>query len=139
MISLLLVLSSSRIHRRHHRYEPNSIGDSIVKYARSKVGSTCKELSTGPDWYDWSGLAQWCHNQVGISIPASAGLQASHGERVPLDSLQPGDLIIFQNSKLWYQVGIYSGNNMMIYASEPNSIVRETPLKYLRLWGRRYW
>jgi len=132
MFSLLFVLASSRIHRRHRRFEPNGTGDSIVSYARGKLGCSYVYGSAGPSTFDCSGLAQWCHKQVGISLPRTASEQSGRGSSVSWNSLQPGDLMFFDTagSGRVTHVGIYSGSNKMIHAPKPGDVVKEASLQY---------
>lgn len=47
--------------------------------------------------FDCSGLTQWAWRQAGVSIPRVAAAQASATTHVPLNALQPGDLLFYFN------------------------------------------
>ena len=52
---------------------------------------------------DCSGFTQYCFKQNGVNIGRSSGEQARQGTPVSRNNLQPGDLVIFQNT---YKAGI---------------------------------
>lgn len=52
---------------------------------------------------DCSGFTQYCFKQNGVNIGRSSSEQARQGTPVSRNSLQPGDLVIFQNT---YKAGI---------------------------------
>ena len=91
MFALFSIVCDSRIHRRsyghHHHSRPtketdqefavsNGNGDTIASKAISKIGCKYVYGAAGPNTFDCSGLSQWCHKQVGISIPRTASAQA---------------------------------------------------------------
>lgn len=86
---------------------------------------------------DCSGLVRMAYLSQGRTLPRDAWQQALEGREVPADSLQPGDLIFFGNSKTGKitHVAIYAGNDEYIHASQlvrRNSLNPASPL-YLPL------
>ncbi|KAH0790985.1 SH3-domain-containing protein [Histomonas meleagridis] len=116
----------------------NGTGDSIVAKARSKLGCKYVYGATGPNTFDCSGLTQWCHKQVGISIPRTASQQSQQGTKVSQANLKPGDVCCFYSPVS--HVGIYIGNGNCIHAPKPGDVVKTTGIKYMNFqFGRRYW
>ncbi|MCS5479391.1 NlpC/P60 family protein [Corynebacterium sp. YIM 101645] len=105
-----------------------STGQAIVDAVRSKVGAPYAWGATGPNAFDCSGLTTWAYQQVGKSIPRTSQAQASQGQQVPLDQLQPGDIIAYYGGAS--HVGIYAGNGMIIDALNSGSPVGERPLHF---------
>lgn len=70
--------------------------------------------------FDCSGFVQYVYGRHGITLPRTSRLQASAGESLPLglESLQPGDLLLFASSSTQVNhVAIYVGNNRMVHSS----------------------
>ncbi|GAB2504403.1 putative endopeptidase precursor [Corynebacterium atrinae] len=107
----------------------NSTGEAIVAAARSKIGAPYSWGAVGPNAFDCSGLTSWAYQQVGKSIPRTSQAQASAGQQVSLDSLQPGDVIAYYGGAS--HVGIYAGNGMIIDALGSGTPVAERPLNYM--------
>ena len=57
-------------------------------------------------------------NTLGIDITYGTSYQINYGSSVSRNSLQPGDLVFFQNTYTWglSHVGIYIGNGKFIHA-----------------------
>lgn len=99
-----------------------------VAYASAQLGKPyCNDGGRkGPDCYDCSGLTQQAWAAAGVSIPGSSGAQYGAFPRVPMDQLQPGDLVFFPNPGA--HVGIYAGGGTVISASVPGDVVKYHPL-----------
>ncbi|GAB3692432.1 NlpC/P60 family protein [Corynebacterium nasicanis] len=106
----------------------SSQGQAIANAVRSKIGAPYSWGATGPSAFDCSGLTTWAYQQVGKSIPRTSQAQASQGQRVPLDQLQPGDIIAYYGGAS--HVGIYVGNGMIVDALNSGSPVGERPLHF---------
>lgn len=106
-----------------------STGQAIVDAARSKIGAPYAWGATGPNAFDCSGLTTWAYQQAGKSIPRTSGAQAAQGTRVPLDQLQPGDIIAYYSGAS--HVGIYTGNGTIIDALNSGTPVAERDLHYM--------
>ena len=115
----------------------SSSGAGALQAALSKLGSPYVYGATGPNAFDCSGLTQWAYKQVGISIPRTAGAQASGGTPVSRDQLQPGDLVFFYSPIS--HVGMYAGNGNVVHASTEGQPVKVAPMQYMPFSGaRRY-
>jgi cell wall-associated NlpC family hydrolase len=99
-----------------------------VAYAQAQLGKPyCNDGNRkGPDCYDCSGLTQQAWAAAGVSIPGSSGSQYGAFPRVPMELLQPGDLVFFPNPSA--HVGIYAGGGAVISASTPGDVVKYHPL-----------
>ncbi|WP_433787153.1 C40 family peptidase [Actinomycetospora sp. CA-101289] len=105
---------------------PSSAGSSVaaqaIAAARSQLGVPYVWGGTTPDGFDCSGLTQWAFEHAGIELPRTSRAQATEGQAVDADSMQPGDLIFF-NSPVSH-VGIYIGGGKMIEAPQTGSDVK---------------
>ena len=68
----------------------------------------------------------WAWQQAGIEIPRNSAAQADALPEVPLDQLQPGDLVTFYSPVT--HVGMYVGNGLVLHASMPG-----VPIKVVAL------
>lgn len=66
---------------------------------------------------DCSGLVRNCFSAHGISLPRRASEQATVGQAVPLDQLQPGDRLYFSVRRRFDHTGIYLGDGYFIHAA----------------------
>ena len=95
-----------------------------VAYAQAQVGKPYCYAGTGPDCYDCSGLTMMAWQQGGISLSHFSGSQAGSGPHVPLNALQPGDLIT--TSSWGAHVGIWVGGGY-VHATHTGDFVRYVP------------
>lgn len=72
--------------------------------------------TVGPN-YDCSGLMQAAFASVGIRLPRDAYQQEAFTQPVPLDDVQPGDLIFFGTAERTTHVGLYLGKGRYIHSS----------------------
>lgn len=86
----------------------------VVEAALSQLGKPYVYGSSGPNSFDCSGLTSWAWRQVGVSIPRTSSGQAGL-KVVPLDQLEPGDLITYYSPV--HHVALYIGNGQIIHAS----------------------
>ncbi|WP_077623429.1 C40 family peptidase [Sediminibacillus massiliensis] len=98
--------------------------------------------------YDCSGFSYNMHKANGYQIPRDATDQAAMGgKEIPLDRLEPGDLLFFayeEGKGKLHHVGIYYGEGKMIHSPTTGKHVEITPLAGTvyekELCGaRRYW
>lgn len=67
--------------------------------------------------FDCSGLQMWAWGKAGISLPHNAAMQYDALPHVPLDQIQPGDLLFFYSPIT--HVAMYLGGGMIIHATHP--------------------
>lgn len=104
-------------------------GQRIVDIAKSKIGSPYVYGAAGPQAFDCSGFTSWVYAQAGKSIPRTSGAQASAGQRVAINALQPGDIVVYYGGAS--HVGIYAGNGQIIDALNSGTPVGYRPLDYM--------
>jgi hypothetical protein len=120
-------------------------GLDLVNFARSALGT--KYVWGGTDMrsgVDCSGLVQAVYGHFGIQLPRVTYDQINQGASVPVDKLQPGDLVFFDTepgNKGADHVGIYIGGGKFIHAPHTGDVVKISSLSdsyYMnRLMGSR--
>lgn len=103
----------------------NPAAQAAVDAALSKVGSAYVWGAAGPNSFDCSGLTSWAWRQAGVTIPRTSGAQNGL-TAVPLDELQPGDLVTFYSPVS--HVAMYIGNGQIVQASTESKPVYVTDL-----------
>lgn len=93
-----------------------------VAAAESEIGTPYRWGGNGPDAYDCSGLTKYAWASVGVQIPRSSRTQMAALPSVPLEHIQPGDLLFFGSPV--HHVGIYAGDGQMVNAPYTGSHVR---------------
>lgn len=89
-------------------------GQKAAAWAIEQLGKPYVWAATGPDSFDCSGLTQAAWSNAGFSIPRVSAAQ--HGlPEVPLDQLQPGDLVTYYTPVT--HVAIYVGYGMVVNAA----------------------
>ena len=74
--------------------------------------------------FDCSGLVMYVYAQVGIQLSHGATDQQHASAPVPLNALQPGDLVFYGNASYSYHVAIYVGGGRTIEAARTGTPVR---------------
>ena len=100
-----------------------------IAYARAQIGTPYRWGGESPGvGFDCSGLTQAAYAAAGIAIPRTSEAQWSTLTHVPLDQLEPGDLVFFDPGEflpaLPGHVGIYIGGDQMIDAPHSGARVR---------------
>ena len=98
-------------------------GQAAVAAALSKVGSAYVWGAAGPDSLDCSGLTSCAWKQAGVTIPRTSREQQGLTS-VPMDQLQPGDLVTYYSPVS--HVAMYIGNGQVVQASTPSKPVYVT-------------
>lgn len=75
---------------------------------------------------DCSGLVVWAYGQIGVSVPRTSQEQATVGQPVAREDLQPGDIVTFYPNAS--HAALYSGEGRVIHASTYGRPVAEVPL-----------
>jgi cell wall-associated NlpC family hydrolase len=108
------------------RAAPDVVSGIAVAAALTRRGLPYVWGAIGPNTFDCSGLMLWAWAQAGIDIPRSSSEQARLPS-VPLDKLQPGDLVTYYSPVS--HVGMYVGYGLVVHASMPGIPIRVVPLE----------
>lgn len=111
-----------------------TLGERAVAAARTKLGSGYRTGGTGPDAFDCSGLVQWSYGQAGQQVPRTSYQQLDSGTPVPLDQLQPGDVVSFYGGS---HSALYAGDGMVIHAATYGQGVELAPMSSMPVVGAR--
>ena len=115
-------------------------GTSVVEYAKNYLG--CKYVSGGSSpstGFDCSGFTSYVYKNFGVSLSRSSKGQINDGVAVSRSDLQPGDIVVFNNSgnTAIGHVGIYIGGDNFIHAANPSQGVTITSLSS-SYYSKRY-
>ncbi|MGW4243404.1 C40 family peptidase [Nocardia sp. NPDC004722] len=109
-------------------------GQRAIEAARSKLGAYYRAGGNGPDSFDCSGFVQWSYREAGVELPRTSYSQLASGTPVPLDELQPGDLVSYYGGG---HSALYLGDGKIIHASDNSSGVKISPLNNMPVTGAR--
>ena len=89
----------------------------VVGTARQMLGTPYRYGGSSPNGFDCSGLVSYVYRRAGVRVPRTSSEQFRQSARVPLQQLQPGDLLFFRLSppKVSH-VAIYDGSGRFIHA-----------------------
>jgi cell wall-associated NlpC family hydrolase len=77
----------------------NPVGDSIVAFAKTFLGTPYKYASASPkNGFDCSGLTWYVFNHYGIAVPRSAKEYKKFGKEIPISEARKGDIIVFRGT-----------------------------------------
>ncbi len=116
-------------------------GGRIVAIASKFLGSAYVWGGHSPSGFDCSGFTWYVYQQAGIHIPVhDLWGQVQSGPRVPVSSLEPGDLVFFQNTYKpgLSHSGIYIGGGRFINAVDERGGVTVSNM-HDSYWGPRYY
>lgn len=101
-------------------------GAIAVAEARRQLGKPYVYGGAGPDNFDCSGLTAWAWKAAGVRLSHSAYTQYFETTRVPIDAVQPGDLLFFGKDGVEsiHHNAIYIGGGEMIEASQTGTPIR---------------
>ena len=94
--------------------------ESLIAYAKTKLGCRYVWGATGPSTFDCSGFVGYCLDSVGVNAPrtSAAMSQVTSWDKISKANLQRGDLVFFHSSSAYVgHVGIYLGDGQFIHAS----------------------
>jgi len=102
-----------------------------LSFAGSQLGDRYVLGANGPDAWDCSSLVQHAYAAAGVSLPRTTYQQIHKGVEVPIDKVQPGDLVFYKDIS---HVGMYAGGGKVIEAANPTRGVVEGPMysKFVR-------
>ncbi|WP_240662386.1 NlpC/P60 family protein [Streptomyces sp. WAC 06738] len=96
-----------------------------LAFANTQVGDKYVLGANGPDAWDCSSLVQHAYAAAGVKLPRTTYQQIHKGIEVPIDKVQPGDLVFYKDVS---HVGIYAGGGKVIEAANPTRGVVEGPM-----------
>ena len=93
----------------------------VLATAKQYLGARYHYGGESPaEGFDCSGFVQYVYGRHGINLPRTSRLQAGAGRSIPraLDSLRPGDLLLFASAGTRINhVAIYVGNSRILHSS----------------------
>jgi peptidoglycan DL-endopeptidase CwlO len=112
---------------------PTAGAATAVAEALRQLGKPYVFGAAGPNSFDCSGLTQWAWNKAGVSMDHYTGAQWNAFPHVPLDQIQPGDLV-FLRVDLGH-MGMYIGGGEFIHAPHTGDVVRIAKISGARIAG----
>lgn len=119
------------------RHEAMGSGN-VVMAAYALRGSRYVMGGTSRSGFDCSGFVRYVLSTTdGVSIPRTAAEQYYHGLPIPVQSMEPGDLVFFKNTykRGISHVGIYAGQGKFIHAANSHKGVRMDQLNAPYYWS----
>ena len=106
---------------------PSPGAATAISVAKAQLGKPYVFATAGPDTFDCSGLTQYAWRAAGVSMEHWTVAQYRSFPKVPVDAIQPGDLVFFGSDI--HHVGLYIGGGLMIDAPSPG-----TPVRVASIW-----
>lgn len=104
-------------------------GQSVVKVARSAIGTPYVPGGRRPGGFDCSGLVQWAYQSVGVKLPRTAREQSAIGRRIMrVEDMRAGDIVAFRHPRRGYHTGIYVGDGKFVHSPRRRSSVKISSL-----------
>lgn len=113
---------------------PSEGARAAIDYAFAQIGKPYRYAATGPNAFDCSGLTLMAWRAGGLNLPHYSGAQFKMFPRVPLNELQPGDLVV-RGPGGSAHVALYVGNGMQVAATSTGDVVKLQPVPYSQLSG----
>ncbi|MCC2248573.1 C40 family peptidase [Virgibacillus sp. AGTR] len=125
---------------------PTPTGQALVEAGKQFLGLHYLWAGMSGFGFDCSGFTFTLYQSHGITIPRDSSIQATHGEPVAYEDIQPGDLLFFahdQGKGSVHHVAMYAGDGKMIHSPNSKKDVEIIPVTtkgyYEKLSGiRRY-
>ncbi|MFJ4358069.1 NlpC/P60 family protein [Streptomyces massasporeus] len=116
----------NRADRESPTPTPSAEGRRAVRYAVRQLGKPYEWGAEGPRTYDCSGLTSQAWAEAGTPIPRTSQEQWKRLERIPLDELRPGDLVVYFPKAT--HVALYLGDGLVVQAPRPGAKVKVSPI-----------
>jgi peptidoglycan DL-endopeptidase CwlO len=116
---------------------PSSKAAIAVATAEAQIGKPYVWGGSGPDSFDCSGLTAYAWRAAGVHLSHSAYTQWFETTRVPIDQIQPGDLLFFGKDGVEsiHHNAIYVGGGQMVEASQTGVPIRYRGWRSIDLVG----
>ncbi|MFG2307454.1 NlpC/P60 family protein [Streptomyces sp. NPDC048566] len=108
-------------------------GRKAIAFATRQLGKPYVWGAEGPDSFDCSGLTSQAWLAAGRVIPRTSEEQWRRLRHVPVDSMRPGDLVIYFADAS--HVAIYIGDGRIIQAPRPGRWVYVSPVASMEILG----
>ena len=103
----------------------------IVAYAKQFLGNPYVYGGTSlTNGADCSGFTMRIYEHFGIDTGRTARDQAANGKEIPIDSVQPGDLLFYGSDDYINHVAMYIGGGQVIHSSTPATGITITSSNY---------
>jgi len=101
----------------------------VIAAATSQIGTPYVWAGSTPaGGFDCSGFTMWAWAHGGKSLPHSAAAQYAMTRKVPLDQLQPGDLVFY--GRPIHHVALYIGGGTIVHAPGRGRHVKYDSVNY---------
>jgi peptidoglycan DL-endopeptidase CwlO len=111
---------------------PSAVAAAAIRFALRQVGKPYRWGAAGPDAYDCSGLVYAAYAAAGVALARTTFGWRADGPRVPLTSIEPGDLLFSAGSDGSPanpgHVVMYLGGGQIIQAPQAGQDVQIDPL-----------
>ncbi|MFJ4036205.1 C40 family peptidase [Streptomyces griseoluteus] len=109
-----------------HDRPASAEGGQAVRYALDQLGKPYRWGAEGPGSFDCSGLTSRAWARAGTPIPRTSQEQWARLPHIPLNSLRPGDLVIYFPEAT--HVALYLGGGRVVQAPRTGENVKISPL-----------
>ncbi|MCZ4508810.1 NlpC/P60 family protein [Streptomyces sp. ActVer] len=96
-------------------------GKKAVEYATKQLGKPYEWGAEGPNTFDCSGLTSQAWAAAGQGIPRTSQEQWKQLDRIAVEAMRPGDLIVYNSDAS--HVAIYIGDGAIIHSPRPGRTV----------------
>jgi cell wall-associated NlpC family hydrolase len=120
--------------------QASSTVQEVLMSALALTGTPYKFGGTTPDTgFDCSGFVRYVFQQAAnLTLPHGARALSQLGKAIPVEQLQPGDLVFYNTLKSAFShVGIYIGDNRFIHAPSDGGDVHIVNMKEA-YWVKRF-